>query len=227
MEDWQRTLEMADVIFYGLLIALALGEIILRYVLRVARNNIILEYVDSGFIAILLALVIRTVAVQSFKIPSESMVRTLRIGDQLLVNRLAYGVQNPFKDEYLVRYSAPNRGEIIVFRHPNPPHTVLIKRCLGLPGDRIEMRDKALYINGQPLDEPYALHGDPRFFPRESGIARDNFGPLTIPPDQYFMLGDNRDNSADSRFWGLLPFAMIEGRAFFIYWPPSRWRVIR
>jgi len=227
MWEWIRTADGADLIFYGLMTALILGEVILRFILRVAKGNVVLEYVDSGFIAIMLALVIRTFVIQSFKIPSESMRNTLLIGDQLLVSKYAYGLHIPFKDGFVWRFGEPKRGEVVVFKYPKNPRRDFIKRCVGVPGDRIEVRDKVLYVNGVAQDERYVIHGDERMIPRDSGIARDSFGPITVPPDHYFMMGDNRDFSADSRFWGLLPRNLIEGKALVIYWPLTRWKLIK
>jgi signal peptidase I len=142
MWEWIRSSESTELIFYGLFAALILGEVVLRFLIRVAKGNVILEYVDSGFIAILLALVIRTLAVQSFKIPSESMRETLQIGDYLLVNKYIYGTYIPFTEKMLWRLREPKHGDVIVFKYPKNPRRSFIKRCIGLPGDVVEVKNK-------------------------------------------------------------------------------------
>ncbi len=226
MWEWIKTAEAAELIFYGLLVGLALAQVLLRYILKVAKTNIVLEYVDSGFIAILLALVIRILLIQAFKIPSGSMENTLLIGDHLLVNKCIYGTDIPFTDKTILKIRDPRRGDIIVFKYPEKPRRDFIKRCIGLPGDTLEIKDKVLYINGEPQNENYVTCRDIRILPRELSV-RDNFGPITVPPDNFFMMGDNRDFSADSRFWGFLPRKLIKGKAWVIYWPIPRWRAIR
>lgn len=226
MWEWIKTAEAAELIFYGLLVGLTLAEIVMRFLLKVSKQNIILEYVDSGFIAILLALVIRTLFLQAFKIPSGSMESTLLIGDHLLVNKFIYGTPVPFSDRRILKIRDPRRGEILVFRYPENPRKDFIKRCQGLPGDIVEIREKVLYVNGQPKQEPYTTFRDLRVLPPELS-PRDNYGPVTVPADSFFMMGDNRDYSADSRFWGFLPRKLIKGKAWVIYWPIPRWRVIK
>lgn len=226
MWDWIKTAEAAELVFYGLLVGLVLAEIVMRFLLKVSKQNIILEYVDSGFIAIILALIIRTLFLQAFKIPSGSMESTLLIGDHLLVNKFIYGTPLPFSDRRILKIHDPRRGEIIVFRYPENPRKDFIKRCQGLPGDVIEIRDKVLYVNGQPQQQPYTTFRDLRVLPPELS-PRDNYGPVTVPAESFFMMGDNRDFSADSRFWGFLPRKLIKGKAWVIYWPVTRWRVIK
>jgi len=224
MIDWIRTAEAAELIFYGILVGLVLAEVLLRYILKVVKTNVILEYVDSGLIAVLLALVIRTFVVQAFKIPSGSMENTLLVGDHLLVNKFLYGTRIPFTDNEILRLRDPKRGDIIVFKYPLNPRRDFIKRCVGVPGDAIEVKDKTLYVNGQAQEGAYEIHRDLEVYPHETGNPRDNFGPVTVPSDSYFMMGDNRDYSADSRFWGFLPRKLIKGKAWVIYWPFTRWR---
>lgn len=223
MQYWLA--EHADTIFYGMFIALAAAEILLRGVLKVRKTNVLLEYVDSGFVAVILALVIRTLLIQTFFIPSGSMENTLLIQDKLIVNKFIYGTRVPFTDRTLLAVREPRRGDIMVFQYPRDPKKKYIKRCMGLPGDVLAMKDKVFYVNGQPLNEPYASWRDSRNL--ASPHPRDNFGPITVPEGHYFMLGDNRDESADSRFWGFLPRKLIEGKAWVIYWPITRWRVVK
>lgn len=171
------------------------------------------EYVEAIAVAVLLALVIRTFAFQAFRIPSGSMEDTLLVGDYLFVSKFLYGAEIPFTGgARLPAIRDPERGDIIVFRYPEDPSEDFIKRCVGIPGDTVEVRDKVLYINGEPQNEPYVKHTDRRVIP-----GRDDYGPVVIPEGQYFMMGDNRDNSRDSRAWGFLDHSLIRGKALFIY----------
>ncbi len=166
-------------------------------------KGIFREYIEAILVALIAALLIRTFVAQAFRIPSGSMIPTLLVGDQLLVDKVAY------------HFRSPARGDIIVFKYPGDENRDFIKRIIGLPGDTVEVRARAVYINGAPLNEPYAWHDaldDMRIVPR------DDFGPVTVPPDKYFMMGDNRENSQDSRFWGFLERDKIIGRAFVLYW---------
>ena len=184
------------------------------------KKSVFLEYMEVLLVALLLALIIRTFAVQAYRIPSGSMLETLQIGDQLLVNRLAYGFFVPFVDEALVTWSAPERGDIIVFKYPLDPETDFIKRIVGVPGDKIAMENKVLYVNGVKVNEPYVQHIDSAVYPK-----RDTFGPIEVPPGKYFVMGDNRDDSKDSRFWGFVDFNAIQGKAMIIYWSWENWDV--
>ncbi len=181
------------------------------------------EYAKSILIALLIALFIRTFIVQAFRIPSGSMIPTLLVGDHILVNKLVY------------RFGDPRRLDVVVFRFPLDRRKDYIKRVIGLPGDRVEIVDKVVYINGKPLREPYVQHTDPRIIPR--GVQpRDNYGPVVVPPGHYFVMGDNRDSSYDSRFWGFVSRKAFIGKALIIYfsWNPHgsnplhwvRWRRI-
>jgi signal peptidase I len=180
------------------------------------------ELGESVLIALVLALVIRAFLVQAFSIPSGSMEPTLLVGDYLLVNKLAYGIRNPFTNSVLIATGTPQRGDVVVFIYPQSPDKDYIKRIIGLPGDKIQIINKKLYLNGQLTqipppsdnpDAPRAVYADPEITQTE----RDNFGPVTVPPDSYFAMGDNRDKSYDSRFWGFVPMANLKGRAFIIY----------
>jgi len=189
------------------------------------------EWIKSIVLALILALFIRTFFVQAYKIPSGSMLPTLLIGDHILVNKFIYGVRNPFNRHLWIKGRLPKRGEIIVFIYPRNRKLDFIKRDIGLPGDVIEIRNKQVYVNGKPLKEPYVQHTDPQILPRELS-PRDNFGPVKVPPGHLFVMGDNRDESYDSRFWGFVPIKDVKGRAFLIYfsWNPQnfhiRWRRI-
>ena len=181
---------------------------------RKKDKSIIREYAEALGVALLLAIFIRTFVVQAFKIPSESMLETLLVGDHLLASKFAYGIKVPFTHFYLYKGDDPKRGDIIIFEYPNDPSTDYIKRVIGLPGDVIEVRKKQLYRNGEPVSESYVRHIDQLHFEP----VRDNFGPVTVPPQKYFVMGDNRDNSQDSRFWGFVDRAAIRAKAWRIYW---------
>ncbi|MBI5505136.1 MAG: signal peptidase I [Deltaproteobacteria bacterium] len=166
--------------------------------------------------AILLAMFIRTFIVQAFKIPSGSMLPTLEVGDHLLVNKFVYGVRIPFVGKRLLSFFKPEHDDVIVFIYPEDKTKDFIKRVKALPGETIEVRDKVVYINGEKIDDPHAyFEPGSRVYPNS---ARDNFGPLTVPEGQVFVMGDNRDHSHDSRFWGTVPIDEILGKAFILYW---------
>ena len=181
------------------------------------KKHIIREYIESIIIAIIIALFIKTFFVQAFKIPSGSMLPTLQIGDHILVNKFIYGTKLPLTDKIVIPYKKPQRGDIIVFKFPEDETKDFIKRVIGLPGDIVEIINKKVYINGKPLNEPYAIHGDPYIYPADVQ-PRDNFGPIKVPENSYFVMGDNRDYSLDSRYWGFVKLNKIEGKAFIIYW---------
>ena len=181
------------------------------------KKHVIREYAESIVIAVVMALIIKAFVIQAFKIPSGSMIPTLKIGDHILVNKFIYGTKLPFTDRIIIPLKRPNRGDIIVFKFPDDEKKDFIKRVIGLPGDIVEIKGKGVYINGSLIDDSYAVHSDPMVYP--SGIQpRDNFGPLTVPQDSYFVMGDNRDFSLDSRYWGFVKLNKIKGKAFIIYW---------
>ena len=175
------------------------------------------ENVEAILVAILLALFIRTFVVQAFKIPSGSMKDTLLIGDHILVNKFIYGVKLPYLQKVIIPFKHPQRGDIIVFKFPIEPEKDFIKRVVGVAGDVIEGHNKAIYVNGKPLVENYTIKTDPHIFPAGTQ-ARDNFGPITVPENSLFVMGDNRDQSFDSRFWGFVDMEDIKGKALIIYW---------
>ena len=161
-----------------------------------SRSSIV-DFIEALAVALILALAIRAFLFQAFTIPSGSMLNTIQIGDYLLVNKFLYGVKIPFTDKYLFRGRDPQRGDIIVFKFPGDESVDYIKRIVGVPGDVIEVKNKQLYRNGEPVQESYIRHTHPDFIGR-----LDNIGPVTVPEDEYFVMGDNRDNSEDSRAWG-------------------------
>jgi signal peptidase I len=175
------------------------------------------EYAEAILMALALALFIRTFIVQAFKIPSGSMIPTLQIGDHILVNKLSYGVRMPFLERYLLEYDKPQRGDVVVFVFPEDRSKDFIKRVVGVAGDRVEIRSKKVYINGKEVDDPHAYFAgyDPQAGPVGSG---DEYGPKVIPENHVFVLGDNRDRSYDSRFWGYVNLSDVRGKAFLIYW---------
>lgn len=189
-----------------------------------SKKKIFREYLEAIITALILALIIRTFVVQAFKIPSGSMIPTLLIGDHILVNKFIYGIEIPFTDKKILMFRKPDRGDIIVFKYPENPKKDFIKRVVAIEGDVIEEKDKALYLNGQRVIEPYAYHYDK--YVRPNGFdPRDNFGPLVVPEGKVFVMGDNRDQSYDSRYWGFVDLKNIRGKALIIYWSwdPNNW----
>lgn len=199
---------------------------------RAVQKSIIREYTEAIIVAMLLAFAIRVFVVQAFKIPSGSMIPTLLIGDHILVSKLSYGLQWPsdcklqwnippincYTSRTLIEFGKPQRGDIIVFRFPEDEEKDFIKRIIGIPGDTVQIRNKVVFVNGQPLDDrAFTQRIDPSIIDGSIN-PRDNFGPVTVPEGSYFVMGDNRDQSLDSRFWGYVREEKIRGKAFRIYW---------
>jgi signal peptidase I len=188
------------------------------------KKSVAREYLESLVVAFILATFIRTFIVQAFKIPTGSMETNLLIGDHLLVNKVVYSPSLlPFEDALLAKKPI-RRGHVVVFKYPEEPTRDFIKRVIALPGETVEIRDKIVYIDGKPLDEPYVHFlepplrpGDPEFGLRIESRG-DSYGPDVVPPGKLFVLGDNRDNSKDSRYWGYLPIDQVKGRALMVYW---------
>jgi signal peptidase I len=181
------------------------------------KKSALRENVEAILLAIVLALFIRTFIVQAFKIPSGSMKETLLIGDHILVNKFLYGVKLPFVSTTIIAYKEPKRGDIVVFKFPEDPDKDFIKRVVGVAGDVVEGRDKKIFVNHEPLNHDYGIHKDSRIVPGNIQ-PRDNFGPLVVPEKSLFVMGDNRDHSYDSRFWGFVNLKSVRGKAFLIYW---------
>jgi signal peptidase I len=181
------------------------------------KKHIVREYAESIIVAIILALIIRTFIVQAFKIPSGSMEDTLAIGDHILVSKFIYGMKIPFTDTRFLKIRDPKRGDVMVFEYPEDPSKDFIKRVIGTPGDTVEVKDKKVYVNGTLYENPHEVHKEPEIIPKEQN-PRDNMGPVKVPADSYFMMGDNRDRSYDSRFWGFVKYDKIKGLAFIKYW---------
>ncbi len=181
------------------------------------KKSVYREYFESIIFALIIALIVRTFVVQAFKIPSGSMENTLAIGDYILVNKFIYGIEIPFTGRHLFPLRNPRRGDIAVFEYPEDPSRDFVKRVIGLPGDRIQVIDKKVFVNGKPYVNPHEIHKDSAIIP--AGVnPRDNTGVITVPAGSYFMMGDNRDQSYDSRFWGFVKIGRIKGLAFVKYW---------
>src|ERR1700677_888720 len=218
--------------------ALTLVQILLRWVIPGLRQNPqwagALETIDSLWVAMVVALTIKAVLVQPFTVPSGSMEDTLRVGDYLIVKKFEYGYSLLNRTDRFLDFQKPQRGDVVVFVYPKDHSKDFVKRCIGTPGDVIDYRDKELFIDGVKQVEPYIQHIDPYVYkitnppeqlsdPDSSTVTgewgtRDNFGPVTVQACHYFMMGDNRDNSLDSRYWGQVDEKLIEGKAWFIYW---------
>ena len=185
------------------------------------KKSVVREYFESIVIAVILALFVRTWVVQAFKIPTGSMENNLLIGDHLLVNKFIFGPTPLALGRAVLPVRSIRRGDIVVFKYPDEPDRDFIKRVIGLPGETIELRNKKVFVNGQPLDEPYVHFLTPPsndYQEVTSSDVRERFGPVTVPAAQYFVMGDNRDNSQDSRYWGFLPRGHVKGKALMIYW---------
>ena len=186
---------------------------------EIKKKSALREYAEAAAIAILLALFIRTFVVQAFKIPSGSMEPTLLIGDHILVNKFIYGVKIPFVRTTVIPISHPERGDVVVFIYPVDKSKDFIKRVIGLPGDKIEIRDKKIYVNGNLYDDKHGFYAN-------RGAAKgnpDHPDRFTVPKGHIFVMGDNRDHSYDSRFWGYVPIETIKGKAFIIYFSWPNW----
>jgi signal peptidase I len=181
------------------------------------KKGALRENIEAIVVAVILALFIRTFVVQAFKIPSGSMMNTLLIGDHILVNKFIYGVKLPFVKKTIIPVQNPQRGDIIVFEFPEDPSKDFIKRVIGIGGDTIEIRNKQLIVNGTPVKNSHAIYNDPNIYDGRTP-PRDNLGPLKVPQGKLFVMGDNRDSSYDSRFWGFVDLSAVKGEAFIIYW---------
>jgi signal peptidase I len=205
------------------------------------KKSALRENVEVLIVAALLALFIRTFVVQAFKIPSGSMKETLQIGDHILVNKFIYGVKLPFLMKTIIPVTHPEKGDIVVFKFPEDPKKDFIKRTVAVAGDTIEIKKKKVYVNGELQEQSYAVFEDQSLIPpcndfqKSMGFDRcnkDSYGPVTVPDNKIFVMGDNRDHSYDSRFWGFVDLKVVKGKAFMIYWSWNgddtavRWRRI-
>jgi signal peptidase I len=180
------------------------------------KKSKVREYAETLIIALAIALFVRTFVVQAFKIPSSSMEPTLLVGDHILVNKFIFGIRIPVIGEKILPFSQPRRGDVIVFIYPGDRSKDFIKRVIGLPGEKVEIRERKIYINDSPIEDPWGVYerGNPSWRPSVS----DNYGPQVVPPGALFVMGDNRDNSQDSRYWGFVPLDDVLGKAFIMYW---------
>ncbi len=179
------------------------------------------EFIESVLIAFVIAAFIISFIVQAFKIPSGSMIPTLLIGDHLFVNKFIYGVKIPYIRKTIIPVTDPKREDVIVFIYPQDRSKDFIKRVIGVAGDTIEMKNKKLFINGKAYADPYGVYDDPAILPADVQ-PRDNFGPVVVPEHSLFVMGDNRDHSLDSRFWGFVDLKDVQGKAFILYWSWDR-----
>ena len=192
-------------------------------------RTIFQEYSEAFVVAVILAILIRAFLVQAFKIPSSSMEPTLLIGDHILVNKFIYGIRIPFTTIRWPRFEDPERGDVIVFTFPEDRTKDFIKRVIGVPGDTIEIINKTVFVNGKPYENPHAHFYNSTVYPGDVS-RRDNMPPTKVPEDRLFVMGDNRDYSLDSRFWGFVPIEDVKGEAFLIYYsagnaPGGRWEL--
>ena len=181
------------------------------------------EYFQAILVAVIFALFARTFLFQAFQVPTSSMEENILVGDHLIVNKFLFSPGKSGLLSRLLPHRVIRRGDVIVFKFPEDPRRDFIKRVVALPGETVEIRDKDVYVEGNLLEEPYVIHTDDRVWPDdpklpESYRRRDQSRPFTVPPDSYFALGDNRDNSYDSRFWGPVPAGNLKGRALLVYW---------
>ena len=190
---------------------------------QIKKKGVIREYAEAAVIAVILALLIRTFVVQAFKIPSGSMEPTLLVGDHILVNKFIYGVKIPFIRNTLIPISKPQRDDVIVFIYPHDTSKDYIKRVVGLPGDRIEIFDRKININGTLYDDKHGVYAEVR---NEGSLnmAKKRNRPIIVPENHLFVMGDNRDHSSDSRVWGFVPLKSVKGKAFIIYWSWPHWK---
>ncbi|MFC1532357.1 signal peptidase I [Thermodesulfobacteriota bacterium] len=207
---------------------------------KINKKSTFREYAEALVIAIILALFIRTFVIQAFKIPSGSMTPTLLIGDHLLVNKFIYGIKIPFIDRFVIQFKNPMRGDIVVFKWPVDESKDFIKRVIGLEGDIIEIKKDILYINGKKINTEYVgkysdkwisqadkyeeFLGEDKHYILDQKIQYENFGPITVPQKSIFVMGDNRDNSQDGRYWGFVTLNKIKGKALIIYFSWPNWK---
>ena len=179
------------------------------------KRKFVKEYLEPIVIAVLIALFIRAFIVQAFKIPSSSMEPTLQVGDHILVNKFIYGIKIPLTDAKLFKFKKPQRGDIVVFIYPKDRSKDFIKRVIGTEGDKVEIIRNKIYINDQLIDDPWG-HYEISYWAKYLQ-SMERYGPYLVPKDSIFVLGDNRDNSQDSRFWGFVNIDAVRGKAFIIY----------
>lgn len=187
------------------------------------KHSLVREYYEAVLVAVIFALFVRTFVFQAFQVPTGSMEKTVLVGDHLVVNKFIFAPHGESFLERLLPYRDPRRGDVFVFKFPENPERDFIKRVVGLPGDRVEGHDKAVFVNGDRFPDTHTFHVDSKTYSAEAMLPevyrrRDTFGPIAIPSDHFWAMGDNRDNSYDSRYWGPVPRDNIKGRALLVYW---------
>ena len=204
------------------------------------KKSLFREYFEAAIIALFLALFIRAFIIQAFKIPSGSMKPTLLIGDHILVNKFIYGIKIPFTDRYILKITKPKRGDVVVFKWPRDEKKDFIKRVIGIEGDKIEIKDDILYVNDEKIKTKYIgkyrdenitmankyleLLGKSNHYILDEYMKHENYRPVIIPENSIFVMGDNRDNSHDSRYWRFVSLNKLKGKAIIIYWSWPHWR---
>ncbi len=178
------------------------------------KKGVVREYAEAFIIAFIIALLIRTFLVQAFKIPSSSMEPTLLVGDHILVSKFIYGIRIPYIGKKFLTFHKPKRGDIIVFVYPEDPKKDFIKRVIATEGEEVQIKNRKIFINGMTVEDPWGVYSP--FIPSHFR-PKDNYGPTVVPPHSLFVLGDNRDNSQDSRYWGFVDLSAVKGEAFIIY----------
>ena len=207
---------------------------------KIRTKSVFREYLEAAIIAIVLALFIRAFVVQAFKIPSGSMKPTLLIGDHILVNKFIYGVKIPFTDHFVLQVKKPERGDIVVFKWPRNEKKDFIKRVIGVAGDKVEIKDDMLWVNGEKIETKLAgeytdkelrrakryleFLGETKHPILDVYNKHENYGPTVVPENAIFVMGDNRDQSLDSRYWGVVSLNKLKGKAFIIYWSWPHWK---
>jgi len=181
------------------------------------KKSLLREYLEAAIIAVLLALFIRAFVFQAYKIPSGSMEPTLLVGDHILVNKFIYGIKAPFINKTIIPLGEPKRGDIIVFIYPLDRKKDFIKRVIGLPGEQIEIMNRKIFINGKLFDGQFGVYDN-------NSRENNHLGPIIVPPNGLFVMGDNRDHSYDSRYWGFVPLEFVKGKARIIYWSWPHWK---
>jgi signal peptidase I len=181
------------------------------------KKSLFREYLEAAIIAIFLALFIRAFVIQAFKIPSGSMEPTLLVGDHILVNKFIYGIKVPFINKTIIPISKPKRGDIAVFIYPLDRKKDFIKRVIGLPGEKIEIINRNIFINGNLFNDPFGLYD-------RNSKEKKRLSPIIVPANGIFVMGDNRDHSYDSRYWGVVPLELLKGKAIIIYWSWPHWK---
>jgi len=219
--DWM------EIIYWSLFALLIIGEILVAFVFKLDKKHVVRDWVEPAFEAMIIATILRIFVIQAFAIPTPSMEDTLMVGEHPMAIKFAYGLYNPLDHKMYFDFNKPKRGDVVIFRDPTgKTNAMWIKRCMALPGDVVEMKDKVLFINGVKQDEPYVVHKDMTVYPAWR-TNRDNFPPTTIPAGTLFMMGDNRDESYDSRFFGFLPYNKLRGKAVLVYWPLNKINIIK